>query len=434
MPRVFIKTLGCKVNRADSDDLSARIAEAGGECVQSAAEADVVIVNTCTVTAEADRKVRKELRRAASLDTVRQVIATGCAARLHGDELEALDSKIVVLTDLSEMLNGIFAVRSKCSSRPRPANLCYLPAEEDLKSCTAECSESPTPCRKLRVRVPVKIQDGCENFCSYCIVPYARGKCRSVPADEVVAKVRRLADAGTKEVVLTGINLGNYSDAGTGDLSALLTRLKQETALHRVRLSSIEPPQVSSELLAHLTCSTFLCEHLHIPLQSGSDRVLRDMNRQYTSADFLKLIKKIREAAPRAAITTDIIVGYPTETEDDFAATLAFAQEVGFAKTHVFRYSPRPGTPAAELTPLPAKVVADRARTLQDRADMDALTYKKTLRSKNVEAIIETIDHGSNIASATTREYLRLRLPAAGRSVGELLTLCYDCDEEEPCW
>ncbi|MCL2379409.1 MAG: tRNA (N(6)-L-threonylcarbamoyladenosine(37)-C(2))-methylthiotransferase MtaB [Coriobacteriia bacterium] len=414
----FIKTFGCKVNQVESTDLSTELNDARLQQVFRAASAEIVIVNTCTVTGEADKKVRKELRRACRQDSVRTVIATGCGAVLLQAELELIDPKITVIADrnqiashVEDLLNaGTLAVPviPECSEERRE--------QESLHSNESNVATN-------RIRVPVKVQDGCEDYCSYCIVPYARGKCRSVSASEITSKIQMLAQNGTKEVVLTGINLGNYSTAEADSIPTLLNRIKAETDIHRVRLSSIEPLHVTDDLLEILASGKLLCEHLHIPLQSGSDHVLGDMNRRYTACEYVQTVESIRAAMPHTAITTDVIVGYPSEDQADYEQTLNLVKEIGFAKTHVFRYSPRNGAPAALLRPLSPATVTHRARTLQERADMDALRYRNLRIGTQIEAIIETVNSKTNTAVGTSREYLRVELPADNLRPGDLTQL-----------
>ncbi|MCL2746158.1 MAG: tRNA (N(6)-L-threonylcarbamoyladenosine(37)-C(2))-methylthiotransferase MtaB [Coriobacteriia bacterium] len=451
MARYFIKTFGCKVNQAESDDLHAALTKMGMQSVPAAVEADFIIVNTCTVTGEADRKVRKELRRSARLPNTTAVIVTGCSAVLGRDELEGLDEKVIVLPDresIPEYLSSyaeslpiladlgeiaeLFAGREgeQCSAQSSyPIN--RLANSPSIAQRVEQCPPSPLVVSK-RIRVPVKVQDGCEDFCSYCIVPFARGKCSSVSVDEVIAKIQSLANAGTKEVILTGINLGNYSVEGADDILQLLARIQAETGIYRVRLSSIEPRHVTDELLDFFKSSkddspNILCEHLHIPLQSGSDYVLGDMNRSYSVDEFRKLVQKIRAANPHVAITTDVIVGYPSEGDDDFAQTLELVKELRFAKVHVFRYSPREGTAAANLRPLNSNLVRKRAQILQEQADKDAHAFLESKRGEELELIIERVDEVENTATGMSREYLRLTIPASGHKPGDLVKIAPPC-------
>ncbi|MCL2882379.1 MAG: MiaB/RimO family radical SAM methylthiotransferase [Coriobacteriia bacterium] len=387
--RVYIRTYGCKVNQVESEELAARLVAEGHELVRDEDQAQLYAVNSCTVTGEADAKVRKGVRHAALLPNVEQVLVTGCAAVMHADQLRELSEKVVI------------ADRETGNVPPALGSV-------------------------FHTRVPVKVQDGCENFCNYCIVPYARGASRSAPMSELVSRVAALAAKGTQEIVLTGINIGRYHDLETGaNLAALIRALHEQGGIHRIRLSSIEPPDVTDELCA-LLAEGVLCEHLHIPLQSGSDEVLKAMGRHYTAAEFTAAIKRVRAAAPQAAIATDVIVGYPAETDADFEATYNFCQASAFSKIHVFRFSPRVGTPAATLPPLDPQMVAARAARLRELSTELAASYAQSQRGRTLEWVVERLDPLTDQATLTSREHLSMRISAADHVQGELLSLPFD--------
>jgi threonylcarbamoyladenosine tRNA methylthiotransferase MtaB len=281
----------------------------------------------------------------------------------------------------------------------------------------------------------LKIEDGCDNFCSYCIVPHARGGPRGVPLADVVARAEALVAAGAREIVLTGINLGRYTDAGARrtatptdaesggacDLAAVVAAVAG-TSIARLRLSSIEPPDLTPRLLGVLAATPAVCPHLHVPLQSGSDAVLRAMHRTYTAERYAEWIAAARDALPGLAVTTDIIAGFPGETEQQAAETLAFVERVGFAKLHVFRYSERPGTPAAALPgAVPPEVRAERASALRQAGDRMRAAYIASRQGCEVEVLVESVDNAR--AVGTTTDYLRVRLCAAHSAVGDLVTV-----------
>jgi len=412
--RVYIRTYGCKVNQVESEELAARLRERGHELVRDEALAQLYVINSCTVTGEADAKVRKGLRHAAALPGVEQVLVTGCSAALHAEELAALSPKVQIV-GRGAISEPVLGGRSEAETGPRGGS-----------------SISPLlPNTQRHTRVPVKVQDGCENFCAYCIVPYARGACRSTPLSRLVPQVAALVAAGTKEIVLTGINIGRYHDPETGaDLPALIRALRDKAGIHRIRLSSIEPPDVCDEL-CQLLADGILCEHLHIPLQSGSDAVLSAMGRRYTTAEFAAACKRVRALSPQAAIATDVIVGYPTETDADFEATLRFCRDSGFSKIHVFRFSPRAGTPAAALDALAPSVVAERARRLRELSAELADQYATSQAGRTLEWVVERIDATTGLATLTSREHLSMRISCAGRAQGELLLLPFDMMKSE---
>ena len=352
---VALVNLGCRVNRVELDHMALELERAGATLVPER-EADVVIVNTCAVTGEAEAKTRKAVRRAASMPTSPLVIATGCVANLFSDELAALAPNVRVVRDKAAV-----------------ASVAATELGLDVTAHGDAPVSAPTPTG--RTRPGIKIQDGCDNRCTYCIVWRARGAGRSMPPEEVLSAVRAAQARGAHEVVLTGINLGSYraTDGFGGELGlpALLDRLLSETDVERIRLSSIEPPDVTEELCRTMAdAGDRIAPFLHICLQSGCDETLRRMARVYRTDDFRRVVSTVRDHLPGAAIGTDLIVGFPGETDEDFERSLAFCREMRFAKTHVFRYSRRPGTPAAtmdgQVDPHVMAARGERARALAD--------------------------------------------------------------------
>lgn len=318
--------LGCKVNRVEADALTADLLAAGAQ-IAAADTATVIIVNTCTVTAEADTKARKAIRQAARQPQSPWVIATGCGVNLDPVVWEALGKRII-----AEPNKDVVVQR----------------ALELLSGQTLSDTEAPPiHSTEFRARRGVKVQDGCDNHCSYCIVPAARGAARSVPLQQIRETAQALEAEGVREIVLTGINLGRFRDVDKG-LRSLLTELLQATRSARFRLSSLEPPDCSRELLELIAASDGrLCAHLHLPLQSGSVEVLEAMERHYDLAAYEALVHEARATVPGIALTTDVMVGFPGETDAQHKMSLAFCRKMAFSRMHVFRYSLRPGTTAA---------------------------------------------------------------------------------------
>lgn len=392
--KVHLAALGCKLNQSEMEALQAQLEAAGWESAP-AHEADVIVLNTCAVTAEAARKSRQALRRLRAEAPRAHLVATGCYAELWPQEVEA-----------AARPDSVIGNRDKA----RLADLLQ-----------AQLPPAATPVHKQRAapawprtRAFVKIQDGCDNACAYCVVHIARGPSRSLPADGVVARVREAADAGRKEVVLTGVNIGAYGQDTDGpDLGGLVRRILAETAIARVRLSSVEPWSFRREWL-ELWDDSRLCPHIHLPLQSGSDAVLRRMNRPYSADDFLHLVQAIQRALPDAAITTDIIVGFPGETDRDHRDTLALAQAAGFARIHVFPFSPRPGTPAASM---PDAVPHDEA--LRRGAELRALgarlaaAYASRFVGRTMDVLWEQSPR-KGYWTGLTANYLRVRAQGDG--------------------
>ena len=356
-PTVSVVNLGCRVNRVESDRMSADLAHSG-LVLAGEEEADLVIINTCAVTGEAEAKTRKAVRHALGLPRRPVVVATGCAVNLHPDELAALDERVIV-----EPLKAKVAERAAAALGWTGAQPAGDAGEADLSQVTGG-----------RCRLGVKIQDGCNNRCTYCIVWKARGPERSRGVEEVLADVRSAAAAGIPEVVLTGVNLGAYRGAdvqgGTVDIAGLLGAVLERTGIAHVRLSSVEPMDVSGALIRRMAASPRrVAPFIHIPIQSGSTSVLERMGRPYTADDLERLVARMREVLPSLALSGDLIVGFPGETDEEFEATRALVRRLGFSRLHVFRYSARPGTPAASMPDQVAPEVM-AARSAAIRADV----------------------------------------------------------------
>lgn len=435
-----VVNLGCKVNRVESDDAAARLAACGVETPE--AEADLIVVNTCTVTGEAEKKTRKAVRRALRANDRARVLVTGCAAAIDAAFYEALDSRVTVVgkAQLAD------AIRDWCEARPSqvsagdpadPANAPAARTEEPAGSPSGAPREaSPSSEATLlhigsgfRTRVGVKVQDGCDNACTYCIVHVARGRAKSRPADEVVRECAAYARAGAGEIVLTGINLGSYCDGDRRDPSAtrlagLLRRLLDETAdLHepgafpvRFRISSVEPRDVDDALIDLLAAADGrVCRHLHLPLQAGSSKVLREMARPYDAERFRALVERLYAAVPELALSTDIIAGFPGETDAEFQETLALARACRFAKIHAFPYSRRAGTPAAaRADQVPAEVKAARAAALRALGD-ELRASERARRVGTVELAL--VEEGG---VAMSESYFELPAPV-GTPLGTLV-------------
>ena len=352
---VALVNLGCRVNRVELDAMALELERSGAVLVPER-EAGVIIVNTCAVTGEAEAKTRKAVRHAASLPGQPLVIATGCVANLFADEISALASNVRVERDKA-------AVAALAASALGLEQGCGAPVPCD----------APTPTG--RTRPGIKIQDGCDNRCTYCIVWRARGAARSMPPEKVLAAVCAAQERGAHEVVLTGINLGSYRAASEGGdelgLPGLLDLLLTKTDVERIRLSSIEPPDVTDELCRTMAAAgERVAPFLHVCLQSGCDETLRRMARVYRTDAFRRVVETAREHLPHLALGTDLIVGFPGETDDDFERSLEFCREMRFSKMHVFRYSRRPGTPAATMAgQVDPHVMAERGERARALAD-----------------------------------------------------------------
>ena len=402
-----VVNLGCKVNRVESDAFASSL-DAHGAKSCDAADADLIVVNTCTVTGEAEKKTRKAVRGALRANDRATVIVTGCAAAIDKDTFLAMDPRVRVMGK-AELASSIDAGAWGLDVAAHgPA----LPVGEGY-----------------RTRVGVKVQDGCNNACTYCVVHVARGKATSVDPREVVRQCRALASVGVKEIVLTGVNLGSYRwrDEGTGEatgLADLLRTLLEETAdLHkegeypvRFRVSSVEPRDVHDDLIEVLaTAGGRVCRHLHLPLQSGNSKVLREMHRPYNAEHFEAIVANLYERVPELSLSTDIICGFPGETEGEFEDTLRVARICRFSKIHVFPYSKREGTPAAaRIDQVPPGVKADRAQRLRDLGDLLRDKEREARKGTRELAVVE--EEGI----ALTESYFEVPAPKNAKA-GEMI-------------
>ena len=379
-----VQTLGCKVNQADSEAIAAELIARGLRPASADAPADVTVVNTCTVTHLGDRSSRQLLSQARRHAPDGLVVATGCYAQVSPDAVAALPGVDLVVPNTRKA-----AIADTIIQRIQ-GNLTHLPAIPLPMFPDAENPDDHLLAEILgRTRAQIKVQDGCDNRCTYCIVPTARGASRSRGIAEIVAFAQRKEAAGIQEIVLTGVHLGDYHPTSTTDLGDLLAALLRETGIPRIRVSSLEPEDFRLDWLA-LWQNPRLCRHLHLPLQSGSDAVLRKMARRYTSARYREIAQAAFAAIPELALTTDIIAGFPGETETDANQTYDLAAELQFAKMHVFRFSPRTGTAAVRMRPqVPEPTKRARAeRLLALNTDM-VCTFRTRYLGQTVEVLWE---------------------------------------------
>lgn len=377
---IAIESIGCKLNQAEAETLARQFVEAGYRVVSASERADVYVLNTCTVTHVADRKCRQWLRRAHGLNPDAKLVVTGCYAERSAQELAQIEGVSVV-----------------AGNEKKSQLLGLLGESESL----AEGKQNPA----LRTRSFIKIQDGCNSFCAYCIVPLVRGREKSVPAEQIVAEVKKRVVEGYKEVVLTGTEIGAYSSDGVG-LKGLLERVLSETDVMRLRLSSLQPPEIAPELIG-LWRDERLCRHFHLSLQSGSDSVLGRMKRRYSVADYKKAVGLIREAMPEAGITTDIIVGFPGETEAEFQESYDFCRRMEFSRIHVFTFSPRPGTEAVRMKPqVSAEVKKQRSQQMLALAEESARKFYNKFLGRTMMVLWEKQSDG--IWSGHTDNYIKV--------------------------
>jgi len=431
--KVAFHTLGCKVNHYETEAIKEAFVSRGAEVVDEDEAADAYIINTCTVTSIADRKSRQFIRRAKKVNPDAMIVVTGCYAQVAPQEVSDMPEVDLVIGNghkseicglVLEKLAGSDALNGQAGSilvTPRNELTFY----EDLGTISSGSDDMS--------RAYIKIQDGCDRFCSYCLIPYARGPVRSRPAEEIITEVRALVESGFREVVLTGINTALYGteDGAECTLSELLTKLDGLEISggkdFRVRLSSLEPTVVDKDNVENIVKHRRLCHHLHLSVQNGSDSVLRAMNRHYTRDEYLDIVAMLRDFDPLFGITTDIIVGFPGETEKDFADTKDIVKKAAFGRTHVFRYSPRKGTAGAAMKDVvPEAVKKDRAAGLEELGGKAARAFiGANLGVEHTVLIEEYID---GYATGYTGNYIKVYIPyeegktAAGEFCDVVLT------------
>ena len=401
--------LGCKVNQYESEAIAELFAEKGYEIVGIDEEADVYVINTCTVTNFGDKKSRQLIRKVKRQNENAIVAVVGCYAQTAPKELMEIAgvnlvigtkdrAQIVEMVEQYDRANGV---------------------ENHVSDIMKERVFEPLSIQKLanRTRAYLKIQDGCSQYCSYCIIPYARGPIRSREPQEVVAEVKRLAENGFKEVVLTGIHVASYGkDRRDTSLLDILKQVHEVEGIERIRFSSIEPNVVTEEFAQTMAALPKVCDHFHLSLQSGCDKTLKEMNRKYDTEKYRQAAATLRKYLPKVALTTDIIVGFPGETEEDFRESYAFAEEIGFAKIHVFPYSPKRGPPAAaRKDQLLNAVKSERSHTLIQLSDRMAADFLADAVGTDAEVLYERAV-GEGIYEGHTTNYMKVH----GRSEADL--------------
>ena len=477
MPGFFVENFGCRATQADGAALERQFEEQGLSRAPNPKLASIIVLNTCTVTTGADQDARAAIRRVRRQNPEARIVVTGCYAQRAPEEIAALPGvDLVVGNSHKHQLAEISVRTSPDPGCPRAAG--EAPAEVALTSAPAfvpvevldgfgegQKPESGSPifvsdifahtellaapvfdAANERTRPNLKIQDGCDNRCSFCVIPYVRGQSRSLKADRIIREVNTLVAAGYREVVISGINLGRWGkdlDLGprTTDLSqtetmkveeprsevqsqrsvsrktmltGLIRAILAETTLEKLRISSVEPMDWSDELIELVANSPRIAKHAHVPMQSGNDAVLRRMHRKYRPWHYREKIEKIRAAMPTAAIGADVMVGFPDETEAEFEATRDMIESLPFTYLHVFTYSPRPGTPAAEMkNQVPVHIARERNRILRELASEKKLAFMRSFIGKSVEAItlnVVTSDRAGEFTEALTENYLKLQL------------------------
>ena len=396
--KTAVINIGCKVNQCECDSLMTGLKSLGHEVTDELVYADNYVINTCAVTKEAERKSRQFVGKVKRINPKADVYVIGCASEKNAEQFSLKGVKYISGTAkkdaVLQMLSGV--------------HISEIP----------DTYESLPQGTNFRARAYVKVEDGCNNFCSYCIIPYLRGRVRSRSFDSIREECVKAAET-TDEIVLTGINLSAYGTDIGSNLAELLNKLKDLPV--RLRLGSLEVNVINEDFLHALVASENICPHFHLSLQSGSDGVLQSMNRHYTTEEYRMKVSLIRTYFPTAAITTDIIVGFPTETEEQFEETLAFAREIGFANIHVFPYSRRSGTAAYPLGALPDSVMNERVDRLIALRDELKKAYESSFVGCELEVVVETSD--GVFAEGYSENYIRVYIPDRDHRPGKKITV-----------
>jgi threonylcarbamoyladenosine tRNA methylthiotransferase MtaB len=462
VPGYYVENFGCRATQADGAALERQFAEQGLDRASTAANASVVVLNTCTVTAAADQDARSAIRRVRRENPAAKIVVTGCYAQRAPEEIATLPGVSLVIGNSHKHQVAHIALAET------PASRSFVPIDtlggcgqrtttddhrpifvSDIFAHTELLAAPVFDAANERTRPNLKVQDGCDNRCSFCVIPYVRGQSRSLPLEEIIREVNGLVESGYREVVISGINLGRWgrdletsalrlqtSDLGTPALTEVQSRgarvrgprsafrfvdlvraILDHTSLEKLRISSVEPMDWSDELISLVASSARIAKHAHVPMQSGSDAVLRRMHRKYRPSHYREKIRKIRAAMPAAAIGADVMVGFPGETDAEFEATRRMVEELPFTYLHVFTYSARPGTAAASLPKqVPAHVAHERNRIVRNIAADKKLAFMRSFVGKTIEAI--TLKHAfsgrgarpTGFTEALTDNYLKLRV------------------------
>jgi threonylcarbamoyladenosine tRNA methylthiotransferase MtaB len=436
MATFSIENFGCRATEADAAAIRHALLTNGLTLVDDHSSVDLVVLNTCTVTAAADSQTRDAVRKIHRANPAARIIVTGCYAQRAPEEIAALEGVSWVIgnahqTEIPRVAGELIGQSNEGNTGAAPAvkrdfvpasllaadqmSLARGPAKILTGDIFSQTSVQLAPAgvgEGDRTRPVLKIQDGCNNRCAYCVIPFVRGRSRSLPPDIVIAEVRKLVASGSREIVLSGINLGAYGRdlSPRATLSDIVHRILEETSLEQLRLSSIEPQDVTEELISLVASSNRMAPHFHVPLQSGSDRILRAMHRWYRADHYAERVKRIRQLLQGAAIGADVIVGFPGEMEEDFQATVALIERLPFTYLHVFSFSARPGTEGANLAQVSATVIRERARALRALAQRKSSEFRASQAGRTLRALT-LAGGGDTWTPALTANYLKVRIP-----------------------
>lgn len=426
MNTVAFHTLGCKVNQYETEAMEEIFEKNGYIIVDDDEIADIYVINTCTVTNLSDRKSRQFIRRAKKINKDSIIAVVGCYSQVSPDEVFEIEGVDVVIGTTDR--NRILELCNNAKENNEKINIVRnVKTQKEFETINIDDIKSKT-------RAYIKIQDGCNQFCSYCIIPYARGPIRSRGLDEIIVESEKLGVAGFKEVVLTGIHVASYGkDINNTPLTTVLEKVANIRGIERIRLSSLEPTLIDDEFMQSILNTGKVCDHFHLSLQSGSDTVLKRMNRKYTCDEYRNIVKLIRKYMPSAGITTDIIVGFPGETEEEFNETYEFVKEIGFSRIHVFKYSPRKGTPAAKSKEqVDGNIKNIRSERLISLGEELMLKFNSNFVGKNLTVLFEEESKKEkDYIEGYTTNYIRVKVQQKPDLLGKIVDVKINSMKDE---
>lgn len=427
--KVAFRTLGCKVNQYETAAIEQIFIDAGYQLVSFNSTSDIYVINTCTVTNLGQSKSRQMIRQAIKRNPEAIIVVTGCYAQTAADEVMEIDGVDLVIgtQDRQKIIQYINVIIEERKAINLVSNIFLQKNFEELSA----------PYFGERTRATLKIQEGCNNFCSYCIIPYARGGIRSRQLDNIIQQAELMVANGYKEIVLAGIHLGSYGrDIGDISLIDVLTALEDINGLERIRISSIEATEINDDMIELIRKSNKICRHLHIPLQASTDKILTAMNRKYTLVEYERIINKIRKSIPDIAITTDLIVGFPKENEEDFIEGLAFIKRINFADMHIFKYSKRSGTPAAKMPDQVSNAVKDeRSKLVLEVANAGKFAFYQKFLNKEVDILVETCwQEEKSLYEGHTDNYIKVIYQGQSSDLGKIIRVKIDEVGRQHCY
>lgn len=410
--KVAFCSLGCKVNQYETNAMMQECINNGYEIREFNEFADVYIVNTCTVTNMADRKSRQMLRKMKEINKNAIVVACGCYAQIAREELKKIEEIDIIIgnNEKKDLVKIITDKMVEKSDKIKEEISDVLHQDKYVEFGTTTYTE--------KTRAVVKIQDGCDRFCSYCIIPYARGKVRSRKLENIINEVQKIANNGIKEIVITGIHIASYGKDFNYEIKLIdvLEALNKIEGIERIRLGSLEPTLITEDFIERLIKLNKVCNHFHLSLQSGCDDTLKRMNRKYNTKEFKKSVELIRKNYKDAIITTDIIVGFPGETEQEFLQTYKFLQDIKFYKMHVFKYSQRKGTKAAQMpNQVDSKIKEERSKKLIQLSNQNSIEYNVTKINENIDVLVEELE--DNFYKGHSKNYILVKIPNNGEDI-----------------